>query len=269
MKSKLGQHFLKSEFIIKKIVKLADIKKNDIVLEVGPGKGILTKELLKCAKKVIAVEKDEKLVEFLKTKFGDCGNLLLIQGDILKTRNGNPKLKILENLKEYKIVANIPYYITSRFLRNFLTAKNQPSKIVLMVQKELAERIRAAPPKMNLLAISVQVYGKPKIAFEVSKKYFSPQPKVNSAVIAIDNISREFFRKTKLSEKEFFNLAKIGFSHKRKLLMNNLEKIQFKKELKAVFGKCGIPLKTRAQELKLKDWTCLTLKLQKIKRPEA
>ena len=291
---KSGKNFLKSKVVVKKIVEIADIKKNDVVLEVGPGKGALTEELLKYAKKVIAVEKDERLAEFLKKKFCGCKNLELMQGDILKVQspkskvqNYNSKFKTLRNLKKYKIVANIPYYITSRFIRNFLTAENQPVKAVLMVQKEVAERICAKPPKMNMLAISVQSYGEPEIAFKVARKYFSPQPKVDSAVIIIDNISRKFFKKFKESfnsglnvninqrsliytikdqntEKEFFDLVKTGFSHKRKLLINNLAKIKTKKELEMAFKKCEIAPNARAQELNLKDWKYLTIKQSRI-----
>ena len=263
---KSGKNFLKSKVVVKKIVEIADIKKNDVVLEVGQGKGALTEELLKYAKKVIAVEKDERLAEFLKKKFCGCKNLELMQGDILKVQspkskvqNYNSKFKTLRNLKKYKIVANIPYYITSRFIRNFLTAENQPVKAVLMVQKEVAERICAKPPKMNMLAISVQSYGEPEIAFKVARKYFSPQPKVDSTVIIIDNISRKFFAIPTSYvgigrlEKEFFDLVKTGFSHKRKLLINNLAKIKTKKELEMAFKKCEIAPNARAQELNLKD----------------
>lgn len=296
---------MNSKPIVKRIVEAAKIEKNDVILEVGPGKGILTEELLKHSQKVIAVEKDKRLFEFLAAKFRDRANLLLIQGDILKIYDGNwvrvasqrkalrrpsghgscqrqeseaeqrggiatlgrltPSFRatnpspILQLPKNYKIVANIPYYITSRFLRNFLSAKNQPQKMVLMVQKEMAERICAIPPRMNLLAISVQVFGKPKILFKVPKNYFSPAPKVDSSVIAINDISRKFFsvKDEKINEKVFFNLVKTGFSHKRKLLIGNLSKIANKNDLKNTFKKCGISLKSRAENLSSRKWSCL------------
>ena len=226
--TKLGQNFLKSKSIVDKIIQTADLKKSDTVLEVGPGRGILTEELIKHADKVLAVEKDKELVEVLKEKFSaeggsayggkDCDNLEIISGDILKIDHWklfeNYKLKI----KNFKIVANIPYYITSYFLRKFLETEHQPTTMVLMVQKEVAERIMAKPPKMNLLAISVQVYGEPKIIAPVSKGHFSPSPKVDSAIIKISNISHKFFNEGSstsfIDEKDFFELVKKGFSQK-------------------------------------------------------
>ncbi|MEK7122073.1 MAG: 16S rRNA (adenine(1518)-N(6)/adenine(1519)-N(6))-dimethyltransferase RsmA, partial [Patescibacteria group bacterium] len=254
--TKSGQHFLKSESIARKIVETAALAPNDVVLEIGPGKGILTVELLKRAKKVIAVEKDAKLAIFLKNKFGSSTSKLeIIQGDILKI---DPKTYNLKD-KTYKIVANLPYYITSRFLRRFLESDCQPAAMTLMIQKEVAQRITlnvgARPPKTNLLAISVQVFGQPKIAFKVSKNYFSPAPKVDSAVIAITNISRDFFTKNNIEEKKFFALVKAGFTHKRKLLINNLEtQSPSKEKWQETFKKCGIPEKSRAENLSLQDW---------------
>jgi 16S rRNA (adenine1518-N6/adenine1519-N6)-dimethyltransferase len=200
--TKLGQHFLKSQNIVNQIIKAAELKKSDAVLEVGPGKGILTKALLENTSKVIAIEKDQSLVQYLKDKFKDTDNLELIEGDIRKYSTFNIQHSI------FKVVANIPYYITSRFLRNFLQTERQPSLMVLMVQKEVAQRIMAQPPHMNKLALSVQAYGKPKIIEKVPKKYFSPQPKVDSAIIKIGGISKDFFIKNKINEKKFFNLIR-------------------------------------------------------------
>ncbi|MEK9209502.1 MAG: 16S rRNA (adenine(1518)-N(6)/adenine(1519)-N(6))-dimethyltransferase RsmA [Patescibacteria group bacterium] len=252
---KLGQHFLKpgrtGSNIINKMLKAAELSKNDLVLEVGPGKGILTKVLLEKSGRVIAVEKDKRLAEYLKEKFKDDKNLEIIEGDILKiqSRLGGTKLK------NYKIVANIPYYLTSRFLRTFLQdAKTRPEKMVLMVQKEVGERILAKPPHMNLLAISVQIYGRPKIIAQVSKKHFSPQPKVDSAIILIDNISKNI----NIERLNFWKIVKTGFSHKRKLLVNNLKSLNFKSPAKkGVFEKCGIKEKARAENLSLENWRCL------------
>ncbi|MEK7596364.1 MAG: 16S rRNA (adenine(1518)-N(6)/adenine(1519)-N(6))-dimethyltransferase RsmA [Patescibacteria group bacterium] len=269
--TKLGQHFLKSESIARKIVETAGLAPDDLVLEIGPGKGILTVELLKRAKKVVAVEKDGYLVEFLKKKFSSerrASKLKIIHGDALKL---NPE-KLMEpktNKADYKIVANLPYYITSRFLRLFLTSKYPPKEMTLMVQKEVAQRIVSRPPKTNLLALSVQIFGRPKIAFKVSKQYFSPAPKVDSAVIAITDISRDFFIKNNIEEKEFFTLVKAGFSQKRKFLINNLANpisetyVKYigltygKKEWRETFKKCGIPEKSRPENLSLENWVCL------------
>src|SRR3990167_7847184 len=164
-KKYLGQHFLKNKKILEEIARLAELSKKDIVLEIGPGHGELTEFLAQAAGKVIAVEKDRELIPFLEEKFKNQKNVKIISGDILKIRN----LRV----KNYKIVANIPYYIASRFLRTFLEANpptgGKPKFMVLMVQYEVAKRICAKPPEMNLLALSVQAYGQPKFIRKVSR----------------------------------------------------------------------------------------------------
>ncbi len=238
-KKYLGQHFLKNKNVARKIIEAANVNKDDVVLEVGPGKGALTEILLQKAKKVIAVEKDKELADFLMDKFKGQKNLSVINDDILKisARGGN-----------YKIVANIPYYITSYFLRKFLESDFQPVLMALMLQKEVAERIVARNSKESLLSISVKAYGQPKIIAKVSAKNFLPAPKVDSAIILIDNISKNFFKKNKIDEEKFFQLLRQGFSHKRKLLKNNL-KIDTE-----VLQKCKIPPLARAEELSLEQW---------------
>ena len=216
-------------------------------MEVGPGKGILTEVLLQKAKKVIAVEKDEKLAEFLKEKFAteiNNGKLKIIFGDILQSQISNLKSKKFK----YKIIANIPYYITSRFLRTFLESDFQPSMMVLMVQKEVAERIVGI--KESLLSISVKSYGRPEIIRKVPAGYFSPAPKVDSAVLKISGISKDFFQN--INENKFFETVKKGFSQKRKMLINNL------KANKEIFRACNIGEKARAEEVSLEQWKCLT-----------
>ena len=299
-KKSLGQNFLKSEKIAQEIVEAGEVCSDDIVLEVGPGKGILTEELLKKAKKVIAVEKDEQLAEFLKTKFCDSikvSSLEVFDGDILKF---DPKSYNLEP-NNYKLIANIPYYITSHLLRIFLESDNQPSMMVLMVQKEVAERIagikggakqnfsrftlprsaagsdaspqeyflfsnslhsqennvaqnfalpRPSANKESLLSISVKAYGQPKIIRKVPAGFFSPAPKVDSAVLKISNISKNFFQN--ISEKKFFETVKKGFSQKRKMLINNL------KADKEAFKACNIEEKARAEDVSLEQWKCLS-----------
>ena len=252
-KKSLGQNFLKSGKIAQEIVEAGEVGPEDIVLEVGPGKGILTEELLKKAKKVVAVEKDEQLAEFLKEKFAteiNNGKLEIIFGDILQSQISNLKSKKFK----YKIIANIPYYITSRFLRTFLESDNQPSLMVLMVQKEVAERIVGRNKLArrrggeSLLSISVKAYGRPEIIRKVPAGYFSPAPKVDSAVLKISGISKEFFQD--ISEKKFFEIAKKGFSQKRKMLINNL------KAQKDDFMACNIDEKARAENLSLEQWKC-------------
>ena len=276
-KKSLGQNFLKSEKIAQEIVEAGEISHEDVVLEVGPGKGILTEKLLEKAKKVIAVEKDESLAGFLKEKFSKEiteGKLELISGDILNLEAPLPSY--------YKIIANIPYYITSHLLRTFLENPpngGQPSLMVLMVQKEVAERIvgtkseakrnfsRFTLPrsgagsdasqnfalprsKESILSISVKAYGRPEIIRNVPAGYFSPAPKVDSAVIKISGISKNFFQD--IGEKKFFETVKKGFSQKRKMLINNL------KAKKDDFTACNIDEKARAENLSLEQWKCLT-----------
>lgn len=250
-KKYLGQHFLKNQNIARKIVESGNVNKNDVILEVGPGKGVLTRILLQKAKRVIAIEKDKELADFLTDKFKDNKNLKIVHYDILKF---NPEIFSLKPYK-YKIVANIPYYITSRFLRQFLESKYQPSLMALMIQKEVAERIVAKNKKESLLSISVKSYGQPKIIAKVPARNFLPVPKVDSAIIIIGNISKDFFNPpaggNKIDEKKFFQLLRLGFSHKRKLLKNNL-KIGFE-----ILQKCKIPALARPEELLLENWRCL------------
>jgi len=240
--------------IIADIIKAADLKPDDVVLEVGPGKGILTEALLEAVSRgrVIAVEKDERLFNLLWTKFSDSiklSKLVLVNGDILKFTG----YSILTT--DYKIIANIPYYITSHFLRKFLESDFQPSRMVLMLQKEVAERVVARSTslragKESILSISVKAYGEPKIIKKVPARYFSPAPKVDSAILLIDNISKNFFNK--INEKKFFEIVKKGFSQKRKMLKNNL------KIGGEILKKCGVKETARAEELPIENWRRLT-----------
>jgi 16S rRNA (adenine1518-N6/adenine1519-N6)-dimethyltransferase len=259
-KKSLGQNFLKSKIALAKMLEAGEINKNDTVLEVGPGKGILTEKLLTVAKKVIVVEKDDRLIPLLKEKFAaEITNekLEIIHGDILDFSPENHDLKS----NSYKLVANIPYYITGLFLRKFLETEKQPAKIVIMVQKEIADRIIARKGGENLLSLSVKVYGEPKKIMRVDKENFSPAPKVDSAVLLIDNISKKFFLENKISEIVFFETLHAGFAHKRKMLLGNLKKY-FKKQLQTknletVFIESNIPLRARAEELSLLNWSIL------------
>ncbi|OGZ31922.1 MAG: ribosomal RNA small subunit methyltransferase A [Candidatus Niyogibacteria bacterium RIFCSPLOWO2_12_FULL_41_13] len=262
MRAKLGQHFLSSGQIAKKIADLANLSKNDAVLEIGPGKGILTEHLLEKAGKVIAVEKDERLSRFLKEKFSGAKNFKLINADIRDVLKNPTSYKL--KAKSYKVVANIPYYLTS-FLFRLLLEKSRikPEKIVVMIQKEVAQRICAKPPQINLLALSILAYGKPKIAFFVKKGSFSPPPKVDSAVLVIDDISSDFFEKNKIKEKDFFEFLRLGFSHKRKTLTNNLAKKYGKSEIKNVLRDCDLNKNIRPQNLFLKDWRYIYGKINK------
>ena len=179
---RLGQNFLVDEKVLRKIIEAAELSKNDIVLEIGPGIGNLTVKLAKRVKKVVAVEKDQRMIEILKETLKDFKNVKIIKADILKF---SPKIYNLKS-KIYKVVANIPYYLTSPLIRKFVeTVEVKPQLLVLMVQKEVAQRICTKPPDMSILAVSVQFYAKAEIISFVSKKSFWPQPKVDSAIIKI------------------------------------------------------------------------------------
>jgi len=267
-KKSLGQNFLRSAHAARALVEAAGINQNDIVLEVGPGKGMITHILLEKAKKVVAVEKDEKLADFLKEKFKEeiaNKKLAVLSGDILTF---NPKSSTL-NANRYKLIGSIPYYITGHFLRKFLSTDLQPKTIALIIQKEVAERIVAkkekpldsARGKESILSISVKVYGMPRYIKTISASHFSPKPKVNSAIIVIENISKKFFNN--ISEERFFKLLKAGFAHKRKLLIKNIKQFKKIKEIESVFKHCKIPLKARAEDLSLKEWRALFIMAHK------
>jgi len=247
---KLGQNFLVSKSVLERILRAANLKKTDIILEIGPGIGTLTRELAKRVKKVIAVEKDKKMIEILKETLKEFENIEIVEGDILKLENGS-MVKWFNGLS-YKIVANLPYYITSPLIRKFLESKNPPSQMILMVQKEVAQRICAPPKKMNVLALSVQFYSKPEIISFVSKKSFWPCPKVDSAILKL-KVKRQ---KAKVNKDLFFKIVKAGFSHPRKQLVNNLSfELKLEKEkIKSWLLKNKINPTQRAQTLQLNDW---------------
>jgi len=245
-KKSLGQNFLKSETALRKIIEAGEIKENDVILEIGPGKGALTKQLLVSSCQLIAVEKDKNLYELLKSKFQEevlSSQLELVHNDILEFNLESYKLLA----KSYKLIANIPYNITGAILKKFLTEKNQPETMVLMVQREVAQRILARDEKESILSISVKAYGEPRMIAKVDKRCFSPAPKVNSAIIAIKNISRKFFEDNKIDEEKFWEIVKAGFAHKRKKLSSNLKDICQRASLTYLGDK-------RAEDLSLADW---------------
>jgi 16S rRNA (adenine1518-N6/adenine1519-N6)-dimethyltransferase len=249
-KKSLGQNFLKSKDAIRKIIVAGEVKNAENILEIGPGRGVLTQELLKMGAKVTAVEKDDDLFAFLSEKFSaeaQSGQLTLINKDILEfepEKNG---------LKQYKIIANIPYNITGAILKKFLTG-HQPKTMVLMVQNEVGKRIVARDGKESLLSISVKAYGTPKIVTKVPSRYFSPPPKVDSVVISIKNIDKNAFQGGKVSEEKFWELVHAGFSHKRKILAKNLTQVSKKINWTDTLLTLGLPAKARAEELRFEDW---------------
>ncbi len=245
---KLGQNFLVDKSVLRKILQAADVNSKDTVLEIGPGIGTLTRELAKKAKKVIAVEKDQKMCEILKETLKGLPNVKIVQEDILKI----PRSQIESN-HCCKIVANLPYYIVSPTIRKLLEVKkNRPEQMVLMVQKEVAQRICSKPRKMSLLAVSVQFYAKPEIISFVSKNCFWPRPKVDSAILKITLQKR----KNTIDSNKFFQVAKAGFSQPRKQIINNLSKAMNldKKDIKKILLKNNIDPKQRAETLSVENW---------------
>lgn len=263
-KKSLGQHFLKCDWVISILLKAAELKSGDVVLEIGPGTGVLTRALAKHAQKVIAVEKDEKLAEALEEslKKEEVRNVKIIKGDILKIL---PDSKPLTNKQRFKVVANIPYYLTSRLLRILLEKGPRPNLIALTIQKEVAERISAKPPRMNLLALSVQAFSRPKIIKAVPASCFWPKPKVDSAIIKITNLSENFFIRNGLDAEKFFQIAKTAFGQKRKLLTGSLAKIVNKEQLGQVLKEAKINLRARPEELNLDQWLKIVLGIEKLR----
>lgn len=257
-KKSLGQNFLMHARIAERIALVARLAPDAVVFEIGPGTGMLTRELLKLAKRVIALEADKELFEKLQTEFASEiteGRLTLIHGDIRDMHHVSRysvKDGTCENVWEhlprgYVVVANIPYYLTGEIFRMFLESENQPSAMTLLVQKEVAERVARAK-KESILSLSVKAYGTPKLEFTVPRGAFIPAPKVDSAVLTVRDISRKNFASRDM-EKRFFALVHAGFAHKRKFVRKNLTD--------AGFPTGDIPEKARAEDVPLSLWLAL------------
>ena len=247
-KKSLGQNFLTSIPARIAIVEAGNLTKNDTVLEIGPGKGFLTEGLLSTGSKVVALEKDSELIPVLQEKFSSYKNFSIIEGDALE-------FQPLAN--SYKLIANIPYYITGAILEYYLSNTHQPSQMVVLVQKEVAERVVARDKKESILSLSVKVYGDAKIVYRVKRGSFYPIPNVDSAVLSIENISRKNFINKK-HEENFFKIVKAGFSHKRKLLISNLKEKTEGNNWQEIFIKNNINEKTRAEDVPLEIWLTLS-----------
>lgn len=250
-KKSLGQNFLRNRGALRVMIEAGKLQPGDTVLEIGPGDGTLTRELLMAGAHVIAVEKDDRLIPILKAQFESeisSGSLTLIHSDILSfdpyTLYPTP----------YTLTANIPYYITGAVLEKFLSASAKPERVVLMVQKEVAERIVARDGKESILSISVKVFGSPQIVRKVPRGSFVPVPNVDSAVLLVEKIRNPF--RSQAKKKNFFELVRKGFRHKRKLLRGNLNLSP--KEAEALFQVCLIQTNARAENLTLQQWECLT-----------
>ena len=270
-----GQNYLIHDAPIKKIIEVAEIKKHDVIVEVGPGFGVLTFVLAEHAKQVIAFEIERKLEEYWEEKLKDweikrvqqkTGQIKIIWGDVLKNfpvAFGLGAHALVPHTQPYKLIANLPYQITSHVLRTFLEAENKPTHIVVMVQKEVAHRIIAKPNDMSLLAVSVQYYGAPRIVTKVSKGNFWPAPKVDSAVLAIHLHSEQPSQEVAT---DFFRVVRAGFQNKRKQLWRNISVVLDKDgdAVKQILKEIVRNEKVRAQELTVEEWKKVQNKLGKL-----
>lgn len=242
----LGQHFIVNQSFIKQLLGLADLQENDIIVEVGPGLGAITQELLKQSAQVIAVEIDKRLAAFLRQRFGHLSNFILIQNDIISL----PEAQLPTS---YKLVANLPFQITSPLLKRFLwEVKNKPKLLVLGLQKEVAARLSAKPPQMNRLAILVQSLSHIRRAGTYPPSSFYPQPAVETSLVKLT--PKTLRRDQKLHLQAVFKLAEVAFQQKRKKLLNSLKPFHSIIELKKCLAELGLSPDLRPQQLSLTDW---------------
>lgn len=246
-KKSLGQNFLFDEHILARIVAAAEVTAIDRVLEIGPGLGALTQILAETAASVTAVELDDRFLPILQQQLQAYDNVNLVHGDILEQNPAN----LFDG--PYKVVANVPYYITGAILRHLLSSQPRPSLMVLTVQQEVAERITAVPPHMSLLAVSVQYYGQVHIVDTIKAGAFWPRPDVDSAVIRI-TLNDE----TRINTDDidiFFKTVKAGFSQKRKQLQKNLRQLGYDQgKLADILEQAGVNGRRRAETLSLDEW---------------
>jgi len=276
-RKELGQNFLIDSFHLAKIVEVAGLTPVDTVVEIGPGPGILTHLLAEAAGQVIAVELDPHMVNLLKNEYGHLKNLTIVEADILQTNLTtlihlstdskqlsmvNGQLSIVDSqpltpnsqLPSYKVVANLPYYITSAVIRHLLEATPRPERVVVTVQKEVAQRMVAKPGEMSLLAVSVQFYGQPTLAHHIPAGAFYPAPKVDSAVVRIDTFAQPTLAVADVDY--FFRVVKAGFGQKRKQLKNSLAAGLNKPsaEIVETMARAKIDPTRRAETLSLAEW---------------
>ncbi len=264
-KKSLGQHFLTSDIVPNWMCDAMVLKPDDTVLEIGPGTGVLTKEILSRGVKVIALETDIRAIEILKETFKSEiaeGNLTLHHTDVRKL-----DLSTIPNITHhsFKVISNIPYYLSGFLLRLFLESQIQPTDLVYLVQKEVAKRIVSSldkGEKESILSLSVKVYGKARYVRTVSRGHFTPPPKVDSGIVAIRDINRVNFKT--LDESLFFNVLHLGFRQKRKQLLGNLSKKYNREALTNFFELEEIPISTRAEDVPLEKWLVLVQFLSKI-----
>lgn len=252
----LGQHFLTDKHALEKIVSFLGLKKNDFVLEIGPGHGELTGQILNNESgikndgiKIIAIEKDVELAEFLRKKFESCDNVEIICGDVLKLLPS-----IIHDSSfithGYKLIGNIPYYITGKLLRTVGELVRKPDIFVMTIQKEVAERLSAKPPRMNRLAASVQFWAKPEIALILPRSVFHPAPEVDSATVVLKPAPAR-----KIKPEDYYGMVRALFSQPRKTILNNISNGMeiSKDETRSKLEKAGVDGNSRPQNLSIED----------------
>jgi 16S rRNA (adenine1518-N6/adenine1519-N6)-dimethyltransferase len=251
-KKSLGQNFLFDDNVVAQIVDWTGLTPEDQVLEIGPGLGSLTRQLAKRAGRVVAVELDSRFFPILKEELADFENIELLYGDILE----QDPAALFQG--PYKVVANVPYYITGAILRHLLGSSCKPSLLLLTVQKEVAERITAVPPNMSLLAVSVQYYGQTQVLRKIKAGAFWPRPAVDSSVVRIDVPTDQSAHIDRIAEQKFFRIVRVGFSQKRKQLQNNLRQLELSRtDVSDLLARVGIDGRRRAETLDLNEWRAI------------
>jgi 16S rRNA (adenine1518-N6/adenine1519-N6)-dimethyltransferase len=252
-KKSLGQNFMHDPNTIDKIVSVAQVQPNEIILEIGPGTGELTSALSRVAHKVMAVEVDDRLIPLLEARFSSVPNVYFHFEDILKTH-----VTQLVGVQPYSVVANVPYYITSNILRYVLEPTHKPRRVVMTMQYEVAQRITAKPGDLSLLGVSVQYYGKPQIMGKLNPAVFWPRPEVDSAIIMIDPYLQPIVSVP--NDEVFFKVVRAGFSQKRKQLRNSLAGgLQLKsQQTEELLVNAKLDPARRAETLVLEEWAMLT-----------
>lgn len=258
MRARLGQNFLKDRAVLQRIMDVAKVEKGELIVEIGPGKGVLTEQLLKREANVIAVEKDPALVEVIKNKLARNSGLRIEHTDI--------RVFDFENDRDiqgraFRIIANIPYYLTSYLLRQIFALEHPPEQMILLMQKEVAQRIVAKEGDMNLLALMVQFFADPELLFTVPRGAFNPPPKVESAVIIFKNIESKY---KEINFEDFFVYVKKAFSSKRKMLANTLANEPSSKErIYDILQSLDISIQARPQHISLDQWVKIYKKIKK------
>ena len=252
----LGQHFLRSASALRQIISAANIKPAEKILEIGPGEGVLTEALLASGASVTAIEKDSRAVALLKARFDSAlrsGQLKILEQDFLTANLEDFGL----NDGGYAVIANIPYYITGAILEKSLEEEPRPNRLVLLVQKEVGERIMARNGKESLLSIAVKIFGRPSLIAKVPRGAFQPPPQVDSVILSISEVSGDKLKQAGLSPEKFFSVLKAGFAHKRKLLRRNLEAVWPSTRINKLWVTLNLDQNLRAEDLAMETWLTL------------